>query len=237
MAFRGSCLPGTPREPGILRIGKVPICECGEPLVDLRQACPEVVLTCRLPFLRKTVADMLNKAQSLLPNGWRLKVHTALRTLEEQSQGYWNYYKSLQEKHPNWPRHILRREANKFWHPPDMKAPPGHCTGGAVDLRIVDAEGNDIDLTSTVREGANSQPTYSRYLTPAARANRQVLIDVMTEAGFSNCADEWWHWSYGDSAWASRTGAPCAIYDRIRVLPPEVQAELAKQQEKGSDAG
>ena len=227
-----------PREPGIGRLARIPIRECGEPLVDLRKECPFLVLTCRLPFVRATVAELLRKAHEGLPEGWRLKVHTALRTLEEQSAGYWNHYKKLQEEHPNWPRSILRREANKFWHPPDMKAPPGHCTGGAVDVGLLDAEGAVVDVTSTVKEGLSSQRTYSRHLTAQARANRLILIQAMTAAGFSNCADEWWHWSYGDSAWAGRTGAPYAVYGLLRVLPPEVQVELAKLNEKGAaDSG
>lgn len=215
-------------------MARIPIRECGEPLVDLRQECPFLVLTCRLPFVRATVATMLWKVHEELPDGWRLKVHTALRTLDEQAAGYWNHYKKLQEKHPEWPRNILRREANRFFHPPDMGAPPGHCTGGAVDVGLLNAEGAEVDVTSTLRDGLSSQRTYSRHLTPQARANRLILIRAMTEAGFSNCADEWWHWSYGDSAWAGRTGAPYAIYDLLRILPPEVQIELARLNEKGA---
>ncbi|MDH7570568.1 MAG: M15 family metallopeptidase [Armatimonadota bacterium] len=220
--------PGSPREPGIARLGRIPIHENGEPLVDLREACPELVLACKLPFVRRSVAAMLCQAARALPDGWRLKVHTALRTPEQQAAGYWKHYQRLAEQHPEWPRNILRREANRFWHPPDMKAPPGHTTGGAVDVRPVDAEGNEIDVTSAAVEGANTQPTYSTHLTPTARKNRQALVAAMAGAGFSNCADEWWHWSYGDSAWAGRTGAPAALYDAVRELPPPVLAELAK---------
>ncbi|MGQ9525499.1 MAG: hypothetical protein ACUVTZ_11760, partial [Armatimonadota bacterium] len=127
MSLRGWGIPGAvTREPGIGRLARIPIRECGEPLVDLRTECPFLVLTCRLPFVRATVANMLKAAHERLPDGWRLKVHTALRTIEEQSAGYWNHYKKLEEQHPEWPRSILRREANRFFHPPDMKAPPGH---------------------------------------------------------------------------------------------------------------
>jgi zinc D-Ala-D-Ala dipeptidase len=34
----------------------------------------------------------------------------------------------------------------------------------------------------------------------------------------SNCRDEYWHWSYGDSAWAVRVGAVEACYGLIE--PP-----------------
>lgn len=41
----------------------------------------------------------------------------------------------------------------------------------------------------------------------------------MHNAGFSNCRDEYWHWSYGDSAWSVRAGASDAIYGLIE--PPK----------------
>jgi GrpB-like predicted nucleotidyltransferase (UPF0157 family) len=37
----------------------------------------------------------------------------------------------------------------------------------------------------------------------------------MHSTGLSNCRDEFWHWSYGDNAWAVRTGAPFACYAAI----------------------
>jgi D-alanyl-D-alanine dipeptidase len=43
-------------------------------------------------------------------------------------------------------------------------------------------------------------------------------------AGFSNCRDEWWHYSYGDAGWAVRMGLDACIYDAID-LPMEEYAE------------
>jgi D-alanyl-D-alanine dipeptidase len=222
-----------PREPGISRLAKIPIKENGDPLIDLCKEYPELVVTACPTYIRKTVADMLEKARASLPEGMRLKVHTALRTLEMQTNGYWNHYKNLQEKHPVWPEAILRREANKFWHPPDVpKAPPGHCTGGAADVGLIDSNGDAIDVTSVTKKGATSQPTFALYLTPEAKRNRAILIKAMTDAGFSNCYDEWWHWSYGDCGWAARLGFPEAIYGFLTEYPEEVyqQVEERKRQ-------
>ena len=225
--------PGTPREPGITRLAAIPTHENGEPLVDLCHAVPEVLVTACPTYARQSVAEMLKRAQERLPEGVRLKVHTALRTTEMQSNGYWNHYRSLQEKHPTWPKSVLRREANKFWHPPDVpKAPPGHCTGGAVDVGLIDAEGNGLDLTSVLKEGADPQPTYARHLTPEAQANRDLLIEAMTAAGFSNCYDEWWHWSYGDCGWAARLGLSEAVYGWVTDLPDEVIRQVEEQKRR-----
>jgi zinc D-Ala-D-Ala dipeptidase len=222
-------LPGSPREPGISRLCRVPTVECGELLVDLREACPRLVVKAVPTFIRLSVAEMLNCAQAMLPPDRRIRVSAALRTLEQQSRGYWGHYRSLAEKHPEWPHSILRREANKFWHPPDMRAIPGHCTGGAVDVTLVDEAGEPLDMTSADPEGANTQATYSRHLTPAARTNRDLLVRVMLVAGFSNCYDEWWHWSYGDAGWACRLGHPHAIYGLVTDVPEEALRQIEER--------
>jgi D-alanyl-D-alanine dipeptidase len=161
--------------------------------------------------------------------------------MEQQARGYWSHYRDLEERHPEWPRSILRREANKFWHPPDTSAVPGHCTGGAVDVTLLDGDGSPLDMISARIEGANTQPTYSRHLTSAARANRELLVRVMTEAGFSNCYDEWWHWSYGDAGWACRVGHPHAIYGLVEEPPEEALRQIeerraAQEAEKAAES-
>jgi zinc D-Ala-D-Ala dipeptidase len=208
---------GTP-EP-FAALNKIPIADNGEPLVDLRIACPKLIINHRvLPYVREGVAKKLNNAQSLLPPGHRIRVHSGLRTLEGQAELYWRHYRDLEKKHPDWPKSALRRTNNKYFAAPDVKAPPGHTTGGAVDVTIVGPDGKSLDMTSPT-QGWDAAYTYSEKLSPAARLNRKLLIDTMFAAGFSNCRDEWWHWSYGDNAWAVRTGNTVACYDR--ALPPE----------------
>ena len=199
-------------------INRIPIRDNGEPLLDLRKHCREVLLApgC-LPYVRAGIVQMLKEAQRSLPFPYRLRVSTGLRTLRMQANGYWNSYRRLQEQHPNWPVSALRRACNKYHAPPDTKAPPGHCTGGAVDLTICGLDGKSLDMTSPTA-GWEAAYTYSDKLSPEAKANRQMLIDIMYSAGFSNCRDEWWHWSYGDSAWAVRVGEKIACYGMIE--PP-----------------
>ncbi len=219
-------LPHSPREPGIGRLCRVPTVENGEPLVDLCRECPDLVIIACPTFARQSVARMLNVGQALLPPGHRLRVSTALRTLQQQSEGYWGHFNKLREKHPEWPLAILRREANRYWHPPDTRAVPGHCTGGAVDVTILGPDSEPLDMISARREGRDTTPTYSAELTDLARANRELLIRVMTEASFSNCYDEWWHWSYGDAGWARRLSLPHAIYGLVANPPPEALRQI-----------
>jgi D-alanyl-D-alanine dipeptidase len=205
-----------PSEP-VVAIDRVPIRESGEPLVDIAVAAPGIELRENPMFARKTVVEMLKKVQAALPKGCKLKVRTTLRSLDRQREIYESLCRQLAEKRPDWPESRIRREANKFLAPPDARHPPGHTTGGAVDVTIIGADGEEIDLSSTIKPCDSpmpSFPTYSRLITPRAAKNRQMLLDAMVGVGFSNYHGEWWHFSYGDSAWALRTGAPFALYGR-----------------------
>jgi D-alanyl-D-alanine dipeptidase len=177
-----------------------------EPLVDIRSHCPHFFFGDRFcPFLRLRVADMLNRAQDSLPDGRRLRVATALRTLSMQKGGWDNYFKRMREEHPAWPLSSLRRATNKYHAPYDQKAPPGHCTGAAVDVILVDQDNQPLDVTSPT-QGWDAAYTWSDKLAPEAKANRMVMVEAMLGAGFSNCRDEYWHYSFGDSPWAVRVG-------------------------------
>lgn len=201
------------------RLNRIPIYEIGEPLVDLRDACPKIEFApgC-LPYLRQTVAAMLNLAQDSLPPGYRFRAGSALRTLNMQAEMYWKNYRKLAEEKPHLPASALRRITNKYFAAPDYPAPPGHTTGAAVDVALILPDGYTADVTSPTK-GWEAAYTWSDKIGPEAKQNRMIIINALAGAGFSNCRDEWWHWSYGDSAWAVRVGATVAVYGQIE--PPE----------------
>ena len=208
--------PGLP-EP-FAALNRIPIHECGEPLVDMRDACPFVVIRPTVvPYLRRTVANMLNRAQANLPYGYRFHVSTALRTIEMQSGMYWHNYNRLKTEKPHLPTSALRRITNKFFAAPDAVAPPGHTTGGAVDVGILGPDFRGLDMVAPTKNWEAAY-TWSEKISEETRRNRHLIIDTLGEAGFSNCRDEWWHWSYGDSAWAVRMGCSVAVYGLI--APP-----------------
>lgn len=201
-------------------LNRIPIVDNGEPLVDLRETNPELSFGdyC-LPYVRSAVADALKAASKNLPEHLDLRIYTALRTLQQQADMYWGNYNRAKEQHPTWPTSTLRRMTNRFFAPPDAKAPPGHCTGGAVDVALLRRDtGEALDMRSPI-EGWKSAPTAVHGLSPEAAENRRILCFLMYSTGLSNCHEEFWHWSFGDSAWAARVGAPAACYGLIE--PPE----------------
>ncbi len=209
--------PRTAREP-MAALNRVRIDENHDPLVDIRDRCPTaIVLDRACPFLRRHVADLLNAALGSLPAGLNLQIGTGMRTIGMQSAGWDRYHAQLRADHPNWPLSTLRRATNRFFAPYDQPAPPGHCTGGAVDVTLLNEAGEIMDVTSPL-EGWTAAPTWSARISETARTNRMVLVDAMLGAGFSNCRDEYWHYSWGDSAWAVRTGQTECPYGLIE--PP-----------------
>jgi len=77
-----------------------------------------------------------------------------------------------------------------------------HNYGAAVDLTIADAEGQPIDMgTDFDYFGVKAYPVREEEmlakgeLTEEQVANRRLLRQVMTEAGFSIITSEWWHFN------------------------------------------
>ncbi|MCS6936559.1 MAG: M15 family metallopeptidase [Candidatus Bipolaricaulota bacterium] len=207
----------------ISELNKIKIRDNGEPLVRLNGRSRRIVV---LPnwrtgepqelFVRQTVAQMLERAASFLPKGYKLGVFSAYRSVAEQEKIYRRVYRRFKRRYPHAPKNVLRRMTNRFVHPPDIKTPPGHSTGGAVDVTILNSKGQELDMTSPFKwrtpKARAVAATYAKGLSEEARKNRALLIEAMTKAGFTNYAGEWWHWSYGDSCWAWRLGRKVAIY-------------------------
>jgi len=77
-----------------------------------------------------------------------------------------------------------------------------HNFGAALDLSIVDDQGNLLDMgTPFDYFGDLAQPGYEKRflkenkLTKTHVTNRTLLREVMQEAGFEGIGDEWWHFN------------------------------------------
>ncbi|MBS1708336.1 MAG: hypothetical protein JSS65_06385 [Armatimonadetes bacterium] len=207
----------------------------GEPLVALSEVSPSVKIlrTSVIPYLRQTVAEMLEQAAHNLPDGLFLGVVDAWRPFDRQVKIYEMMWRFLHEARPDVSYATARRMVCRFVAPVDQKAPPGHCTGAAVDVHLVDAEGKTVDVTSPL-ERLQGAPTFAYGLTDEARANRMLMVEAMLEAGFSNCRDEWWHYSYGDAGWAVRSGLDACLYGKIDLLPESLYEEQVKEWEESA---
>lgn len=199
------------------RVAAIPVRECGEPLVDLRAIFSvdgrklEDSDSCH--FLREGVVERLVHAEGLLPEGLRLLVVEDYRPPPLQRRYFEEYAAELRAGRPDWSEEEVHTAASRYVSPPDI-AP--HSAGAAVDLTLVDGEGNELDLgtpmNASPEESDGACYTDAPNVSEAARGNRAVLGAALSGAGLVNYPTEWWHWSFGDRYWALTTGAGHARY-------------------------
>jgi len=186
---------------------RIKIVDCREQLVNVRDYCRNIAIKKESPIkrmksvlVRKTISDMLNKANSLLPKGYKLAIADGYRSIESQKKLFDEFCLELKKKHPSW-KDRIKKEASKFVSPIDVVPP--HTTGGAVDVTILDKNGEELDMGSVFGElNIRSYTDYDK-ISNIVKKNRKLLIKAMTKAGFVNYPREWWHWSYGDKCWAA----------------------------------
>ncbi len=221
---------GTP-EP-IQALNRIPLIENHEPMVRLDEGSPSVKIfrASVIPYLRQTAAVMLEDVAKKLPGGVYLEVLDAWRPVELQKRMVDILMGFAKEAFPEAPYPVLRRKVSKWAAPYDQKAPPGHSTGAAVDIRLVNEKNIPLDVISPFW-AHDASPTYVLGLSEQAYQNRMLLVETMLEVGFSNCRDEWWHYSYGDAGWAVRLGYPSCIYGQVELSKEIYQKQLGLNEE------
>lgn len=193
------------------RVRALPVVECGEPLVRL-----PADLSPAGALVRAGLADRLAAADACLPPGIRLRVVEGHRSVERQRAIIGSYAAELRALHPGIGRGELERLTSRFVSPVDV-AP--HVAGAAVDLTLVDACGDELDLGTAI--DATPEESDGRCWFAAdgigadARAHRTLLSQVLHGAGLVNYPTEWWHWSHGDRYWALVSGADHAVYGPV----------------------
>ena len=209
-------------------IGKYDILGSSEKLVDLENLGFEIlsVYYARLlpgatyeAYARESVAEMLIKAQGLLPKGYSLVILDAWRPISVQ-QALWDEFRRIvSEGEPGLGEEELDYKTSFFVSKPsyDIYSPSVHNTGGAVDLTLRDSDGHILNMGTgfdDFRETANTAYYEKPGLNEEIRKNRRLLYHTMLNAGFSNLPTEWWHYDYGTKFWAYFTGNT-ALYEGI----------------------
>ena len=172
---------------------------------------------------RKTVAEMLKQAETLLPKGYRFKIFDAYRPIIVQ-QALWDHFRAIKAKeHPDMTNAEIDKITSFCVSYPsyNILEPSLHNTGGAVDLTIIDSDGNELDMGCgfddfTDKAWTNHfEPAYADYeQNEIVMSNRRLLYNVMISVGFTNLPSEWWHYDYGDDKWAQITHSE-PIYEGI----------------------
>ncbi|MFY0546208.1 M15 family metallopeptidase [Brevibacillus sp. H7] len=214
----------------------IPIEENNEPLVSLAYYSPRIKvypfyyhqkINGSLPdcYVRAGVAERLVQAAERLDDGYTLVVLDGWRPLSVQ-QALYDQFKSVLLAQGWREGEELFAELSKYVAKPSVEPdrPSRHLTGGAVDVTIAGPNGwLDMgtafdDFTERARthyfEQVDKPDDHALYI----RTNRRLLHRLMAEAGFTNYSEEWWHYDFGNQAWALQTGQPAALYGGILSL-------------------
>ncbi len=125
-------------------------------------------------FLRRSVAEKLRDVQNdLAKRGMGLVVFDGYRPLEVQ------------------------REMWRIMPDPDYVADPAkgsrHNRGAAVDLALVDLNGNPLRMPTDFDDFTPAAHRDAPVKDPIARTNREILTKTMKSHGFVGLSTEWWH--------------------------------------------
>ncbi len=148
-------------------------------VIDLKYATSDnitgkPVYDSKTAYLRKGTADKLKEANSIvMEQGYRIKV--------------WDAYRS-QKSHE-----ILFETTKNSYYFMDTKIGSNHTRGAAVDVTLVDGEGNEVDMPSKFDEMSKKAHRTYELATPEQKKNALLLENAMKKAGFIPLQNEWWH--------------------------------------------
>lgn len=76
----------------------------------------------------------------------------------------------------------------------DLGRGSNHSRGTALDLTLVDANGDALDMGTGFDEMIAASNHFHDGLPGPVQRNRLLLLGVMHAAGFTHIASEWWHY-------------------------------------------
>lgn len=206
--------------------------ENGEPLVEIKPIANKLYIEPQyfwggIPnslnkiYLRQEAATKLIKALQLIPETMSFVLYDGFRPLQVQSFLYNDIKTKIRLKKPHWTVEQLEHETLKYVAFPSMdnSSPSPHLTGGAIDLTLGDDQGHPLDLGTTFdatdEKSATAYFEKHRSENEVAHINRRILFHCMTQAGFQNYEEEWWHYDYGNRAWARKSNKDQCLYGPI----------------------
>lgn len=127
-----------------------------------------------------TALKLANANRELMEMGYRIKVWDAYRPVYAQ--------RILWEVVPD-----SRYVAN-----PD-KGGSKHNRGTAVDVTLVDLEGNEVEMPSGFDDFTGKGSRSNKDISETAKKNVDLLTEVMVRNGFTTISTEWWHFNDSDS--------------------------------------
>ncbi len=142
------------------------------------------VYDCDQCLLRAVVAKALvNVQQSLKEKGYRIKLYDCYRPLDIQKR----MWKIMPDD-----RYVGNPYGNGSIH----------NKGAAVDLTLVDAQGQELDMGTGFDHFGREAHHAFKNLPAQVLDNRKLLKESMENAGFLPITSEWWHYFYKNNGYS-----------------------------------
>jgi D-alanyl-D-alanine dipeptidase len=162
--------------------------------VDMELVAPDMVFDIRYATTNNFVGEVMYDCPKcflrVATARAALKVHTELKTTHNYRLKMYDCYRPWSVQNKLWKKVPDKR----YVAPPDKGSQ--HNRGLAIDLTIVDAKGEELDMGTTF--DFFGKEAYWSYTGHSAKINknRQILRTTMEKHGFGTSSTEWWHYSY-----------------------------------------
>ena len=180
-----------------------------EPLVDMKKLLGESI------YVRQDVNRRLGLAREYI--NWYSKdkadllVTYGYRAPSIQQKYFERYLAKLRPEYASETE--LLEAVHKKVAVPEVA---GHPTGGAVDVALVNRDGDFLDHGTKIYDLSTKEVyTFNPFLAREQKNRRVLLRKAMMSAGFAPFDGEWWHFSYGDREWASYFGVSRSLYSPV----------------------
>ncbi len=201
----------------------IPIKEDNSPLISLKESGFNLIFEPSIKkdykyLVREAVFEKIGRISKLLDKeDKRLIIRSVWRSFEHQRFLWEDKVDSLQKEYPNKQIEEIEELVSYFIAPASKSM---HSTGGAVDALIYDLK-NDCVMDFGTNDGLKINLNdkcypYHPFISPQAKKNRELLIDLFEEEDFVVDIKEYWHFDYGDTSWALEKGEKYAIYGIIK---------------------
>lgn len=159
----------------------------GEPLDGYHQAACLLV---------PEAAAALNRVRdSLSTQGLGLLIFDCYRP--QRAVSHFVRWAAAPEDHSTKPDYYPNEEKSQMFERGYIAERSGHSRGATVDLTLYDlATGEPLDMGTGFDFMDESSATDYPLANKRAIANRHLLRAAMTQAGFKNYAQEWWHYTF-----------------------------------------
>lgn len=157
--------------------------------LDLRYAstnnvCGVEIYSHALCFLHKDAADALLRAIKIAAkHNLRFKI--------------WDGFRPITAQKFMFDKFAVNGECDFISNPKTGSTP--HCRGVAVDLTLIDANGKELEMGSDFDEFSDLAFHNCTRVSPIAKQNRELLFNIMKEAGWDFYSKEWWHYQLFDA--------------------------------------